>query len=201
MVTTYTSMYRVLAGKEDVGEFIRQVVISIEQDMYAEAVDALTTGLTSVTTGTDYAVSGAFDMKKLVALAQKVQVFNSGVRPVIAGTAIALMNVLPDSTSGYRMNIDGNGGSVELIRGVYGFDVLRMEQAASRDGSLVLPDDKIFVISPAQDKLVKGVVSNSLNNSNQFYENADITSNMTYRKLYGFEYASAAKAGIYTITE
>ena len=201
IVTIYTDMYRVLAGKEDIGEFIRLVVLSIEQDMYAEAIDALTTGLNAVTSGTDFTYTGAFDMKKLLTMAQKVQVFNANVRPVIAGTSVALMNVLPDSTAGYRMNIDGNGGSINLVRNVYGYDVLVMDQAVSKDGSLVLPNDKLFVISPAQDKLVKGAVSNALTNSNQFYDNADITQNFTMRKNYGFAYASAAKAGIYNITE
>ena len=199
LVTTYVDMYRVLAGKEDIGELIRLVVVSMEQDMYAEAVDALTTGLTAVTAGTDYTYTGAFDMKKLLEMAQKVQVMNAGVRPVLAGTAIALMNVLPDSTAGYRMNVDGAKGVIDIVKNVYGFDVLVMEQAVSKDGGLVLPNDKIFVISPAQDKLVKGAVSNAMTNSNQFYDNADLTQNFTYRKNYGFAYASAAKAGIYNI--
>ena len=42
-------------------------------------------------------------------------------------------------------------------------------------------------------------VSNTLTNSNQFYDNADLTENFTYRKNYAFAYASAAKAAIYTI--
>lgn len=201
IVTVYTDMYRVLAGKESASEFIRLVVLAVEQDMYGEAVTALITGLTNVITGTPYAVSGAFDMKSLLKICERVQVYNSGVKPVICGSAVALMNVLPDSTLGFRGNYDANGGVIELFKNVYGYDVLKLDQAASKDGGLVLPDNKIFIVSPAQDKLVKGVVSNVLTNSNQFYDNADLTSNYTYRKNYAFEYASAAKAGIYTVTE
>lgn len=200
LVTIYVDMYRVLAGKESISDFVRLVVLAVEQDMYAEAVDALITGLTNVTAGSDFAYTGAFEMKRIVKVAEKVQVFNSGVRPIIAGSATALMNVLPDGANGYRINIDGNGGSVNLIKNVMGFDVVRLEQAVTRDGGLILPDNKLFVVSPSQDKLVKGAVSSSLTNSNQFYENADITQNFTYRKNYDFKYASAAKAGIYTIT-
>ena len=76
-----------------------------------------------------------------------------------------------------------------------------MDNAAAQGGGLVLPDDKIFVVSPAQDKLVKGVVSNALTNSNQFYDNADLTSDYTTRKMWEFVYASASKAGVYTITD
>ena len=200
IVTVYTDMYRVLAGKEDIADFVARVVLAIEQAMYGDALNALMTGLNNLPTGT-YNISGAFDMKTLVKMAETVQVYNAGVRPVIAGSATALMNVLPDSTLGYRGNYDANGGSIELIKNVYGYDVIKMNNAAAQGGGLVLPDNKIFVVSPAQDKLVKGVVSNALTNSNQFYDNADLTSDYTTRKMWEFVYASAAKAGVYTVTE
>ena len=145
IVTIYTDMYRVLAGLDSPSEFIRLVVVS----------------------GTPYTYTGNFDMAQLLAMAERVQVYNQGVRPVIAGTAVALMNVIPDSTSGYRMVTEAAGGSIDFMRGVFGFDVLRLNQAASKDGDLVLPNDRLFIISPAQDKLVKGAVSNALTNSNQ----------------------------------
>ena len=200
IVTVYTDMYRVLAGKEDIADFVARVVLAIEQAMYGDALNALMTGLNNLPTGT-YNISGAFDMKTLVKMAETVQVYNAGVRPVIAGSATALMRVLPDSTLGYRGNYDANGGSIELIKNVYGYDVIKMNNAAAQGGGLVLPDDKIFVVSPAQDKLVKAVVSNALTNSNQFYDNADLTSDYTIRKMWEFTYASASKAGVYTVTD
>ena len=200
IVTVYTDMYRVLAGKEDIADFVARVVLAIEQAMYGDALNALITGLTHLPSGT-YNYSGAFDMKTLVKMAENVQVYNAGVRPIIAGSATALMHVLPDSTLGYRGNYDANGGSIELIKNVYGYDVIKMDNAAAQGGGLVLPDNKIFVVSPAQDKLVKGVVSNALTNSNQFYDNADLTSDYTARKMWEFVYASASKAGVYTVTD
>ena len=200
IVTVYTDMYRVLAGKEDIADFIYRVVLSVEQAMYGDALNALTTGLAAIPAGA-YSFTGAFDMKTLVKMAETVQVFNAGVRPVIAGSAVALMNVLPDSTLGFRGNYDANGGSIDLIKNVMGFDVLRLDNAAAKNGGLVLPDNQIFVVSPTQDKLIKGVVSNALTNSNQFYDNADLTQNYTTRKNWEFVYASSAKAGIYTITD
>lgn len=200
IVTVYTDMYRVLAGKEDIADFVARVVLAIEQAMYGDALNALMTGLTNLPVGS-YNYTGAFDMKTLVKMAETVQVYNAGVRPIIAGSATALMHVLPDSTLGYRGNYDANGGSIELIKNVYGYDVIKMDNAAAQGGGLVLPDDKIFVVSPAQDKLVKGVVSNALTNSNQFYDNADLTSDYTTRKMWEFVYASAAKAGVYKITD
>lgn len=201
IVTIYVNMYSVLAGKENIGDFMRNLVLAVEQDMYGEAVDAMVTGIAAATAGTDLTQTGAFDMKTLLKMCEKVQVLNQNVRPIIAGTAVALMNVIPDSALGYRGNYNADGGVIQLFRNVYGYDVLKMDQAVAKSGNLVLPDDKIFVLSPAQDKLVKGAVSTALSNGNQFFDNADITENFTYRKLYDFVYASNAKAGVYNITD
>lgn len=201
IITIWTNLYSVLAGREHIGDFVRNVVLAVEQDMYGEAIDAMVTGIDAATNGSDLSVTGAFDMKKLLKVAEKVQVLNQNVRPIIAGSAVALMNVIPDSTSGYRGIYGADGARIELLRGVYGYDVLKMDQALSKDGKLALPDDKIFILSPAQDKLVKGAVSSALTNGNQAFDNADISENFTYRKLYDFVYASNAKAGVYKITE
>ena len=200
LVTVYTDMYRVMAGKEDIADFVMRVVLAVEQSMYADILSALTAGLAAIPQGT-YNVTGAFDMSKLVKMAETIEVYNAGSRPVIAGSASALMKVLPDSSLGFRGNYDANGGSVELIKDVYGYDILRLRNAAAKAGGLVLPDDTLFVVSPAMDKLVKVAVSNALTNSNQFYDNADITQNYTMRKSWDAVYASAAKAGIYKITD
>lgn len=193
-------MARVLAGKEDIAEFIRVVVASVEQSMYADALNALSTGLAAIPAG-DLNVTGAFDMKALIKMAQEVQARNAGVKPVIVGSATALMNVVPDSSLGYRMNVDGNGGAVQLIKNVMGYDVIALDPAIGADGGLVLADNEIYVISPAQNKIVQGAMSSALTNSNGFYDNADLTQNFTYRKAWNFEFIGAATAGIYTVTE
>lgn len=198
IVTVYTDLYRVLAGLEDVAEFLRLVVVSVEQSLYADILNALTAGLSGIS-DTALNVTGAFDMKTLLKMCQTIQVRNGGVKPIITGSAPALMNVIPDSSLGYRMNVDGNGGSINLIKDVMGYDVMPLAPAAGRDGNLVLADNEIYVVSPAQDKLVKAVMSTTMTNTNQHFDNADITSNFTYRKAWGAEYISAATAGIYTI--
>ena len=199
IVTVSAKMYNVLAGKEDIGEMLMWVVASINAAMYGDALKVLTAGLATIPAGSRN-VTGAFDLKTLVKMGETVQYRNGGERPVFAGSATALMNVVPDGTSGYRLNVDGEGnGKVELMKSIMGFDVLRLGNAVGDDGQLILPDNKIYVVSPSQDKLLKGVLSTKLTNSNDFYMNADITSNFTQRISYAFAYASSAYAGIYTI--
>lgn len=199
IITVYRRLYNVLAENDNVVDFMTWVIASLRTNMYTEALDALITGLSSIPAGA-LNVTGAFDMKTLVKMCETVQYRNGGVRPVIAGSATALMNVLPDSTSGYRMNVPGDGdGRIELLRSILGYDVLKLDNAVNMAGNLVLPDNKIYVISPSQDKLIKGVMTTTLSNSNEFYDNADITQNFSLRACYSFLYASAAYAGIYTV--
>lgn len=199
IVTVYRKFYNVLAGKDNIADFLGLVILSVRTAMYDDALVALNTGLTTIPTGA-LSVAGAFDLKTLVKMCETVQYQNGGVRPVIAGSATALMNVVPDGTTGYRMNVDGEGdGRIGLVKNIMGYDVLKLDNAVTTAGALILPDNKIYVISPSQDKLVKGVLTASLSNQNEYYDNADLTSNYTTRQEWAFIYASSAKAGVYTI--
>ena len=200
IITVYTDMYRVLAGKESIADFMVRVVRSVEQSMYADAMAALSAGLKKIPSGA-MNVSGAFDMAKLVEMCETVEAMNGGVKPMICGSATALMHVLPDSTLGFRGTYEANNGSIQLFKDVYGYDVLRFNQAIAKNGKLAVPGNEIYVVSPVQDKLIKGVVAEGLSNGNNFYDNADLTENFTMRKDWDFEYLSNAKAGIYTVTE
>lgn len=199
IVTIYTDWFRVMSGKESLPDFLNLVLASVQNEMYKDGLNALITGISAATTGDSVLqASGAFDMVKLLDMCQKVQALNGGVKPIITGSASALTHVVPDSSAGYRLNTDASNGSIEVLRSAYGYDIVKLDNAVNgANGNLVLPNDAVFVVSPAQDKLLKGVMTTSLTNSNDWFDNADITQNFTYRKDWGFEYASAAFAGYY----
>lgn len=204
IVTVFTDMYSVLAGKQDLAELVRLVVVSIETRMTTDAIGALNTGMAVGTYPAALSVQGAFSTQTLINLGQKVQAYNYGAKPVLMGTASALSKVIPDSALGYRMYADAVGGSVNIFKDFYGFTLMELPQVATGDYqnyTLAMPDDTIYVISPSMDKLVKGVISNALTNSNQFYDNADLTQNFTYRKDWDFAFLSAAVGGLYKITD
>lgn len=199
LVTVYVDWYRVMAGKESLPEFLNLVLLSVQNAMYQDGLNALITGLAAITDSTGIlTASGAFDMNKLLQMCEKVQALNGGAKPVITGSASALTNVVPSASAGFRMTTDAANGSIEVLRSAYGFDIVKLDNAVNPStGRLVLPDDAIFVVSPSQDKLLKGVMSTALSNSNDYFDNSDITQNFTYRKDWAFEYASSAYAGYY----
>lgn len=204
IVTVYTDMYSVLAGKQDIADFVRLVAISIETRMTTDAITALTTGMAVGTYPAQLSIQGAFSKDQMITLAETVQAYNYGVKPVILGTATALSKVIPDSSLGFRMEVLGNNGSVGIMKDYYGYTLMQLPQVATGDYTnygLAVAPDTVYVVSPSMDKLIKGVISNSLTNSNQFYENADITQNFTMRKAWDFMLASAAVGGLYKITD
>lgn len=203
IVTVDSDMYRVLAGKEDIAEFVRLAVLSIERKMTAEAVSALAAGLDASVYPAQFIETGAFKGQTLVELGQRLEAYNFGMRPVIMGTQAALMKVLPDSIAGYRINVAGADGSVGIMAKFYNFDLYELKQipTGSADFGVELDNNTLYLVSPGADKVIKGAVSNTLTNSNQFYDNADITQNFTLRKDWKFTFASAAYAGKYIINE
>ena len=63
--------------------------------------------------------------------------------------------------------------------------------------SLALDDKKIYVVSPSTDKLVKCVLEGSqLSNGNNYYDNANLTSNTTINKSWVCEFVSNATAAM-----
>lgn len=203
IITTYVDMVRVYAGKDDLAEAVRAIVIAIEIDMNREIISALNAGLAAGTYPAQFKESGAFDGAKLVKLAQRVQAYNMMAKPVIMGTAAALMNVLPDSSLGGRIMLDGANPVITYVKDFYGFPVYELPQAptGSADFGMALDDDKLYIVSAAVAKPVVMAMSTALTNSNQYYENADISQNFTMRKSYDAEFVGAAYVGQYTITQ
>ena len=148
-----------------------------------------------------YAV-GLFNAVNLELARGIINAAESTRSPVIMGTASALMNVLPDSTQGFRMLVDGKEGAVSYIKDFYGFDLFELPQAPTGVGyGMALNDNVLYIVSPAVSKTILGVMSTTLTNSNEFYDNADISQNFTMRKGYNFQFVGAAWAGQYTISE
>lgn len=197
-------MFSVLAGKQDLADFVRLVVMSIETEMTKDIMNALSTGMAQGTYPAALSVTGAFSTQQLIQLCETVQAYNYGAKPVLMGVASALARVVPDSTIGARINVDGVNGDITLMRNYYGYTLVQLPQVATGDYTnfgLAMDPNTVYVISPAMDKLVKTVVSNTLTNSNQFYDNADLSQNFTMRKAWDTVFASAAFGGKYVITE
>ena len=197
-ITVYASLYKVLAGKETLADYVRKAILSMDTEMTRDAYSAFHAGLN----GADYPsalVKTGYTQDTLLNLCQVVTAYNQGDKAVIVGTT-ALSKVLPDNAAGYRIVTNSEAIGIQLIRNFFEYDVLMLPQVATanyQDYGLLLDDKEIYVISPSTDKLVKGVVEGvTLNNSNNYYDNANLTSNSTINKSWAFEFVSNATAGL-----
>lgn len=157
-ITVEVSLYSVLAGKENLAEFVRKAVISMETQMTLDAYNVLKAGFAASTVPSALKVSG-YTQGALLTLCQTVTAYNQGAKAMIVGTAKALSNILPSATAGYRVNTPSDAMTIQLIRNFFDYDILVLPQVATGDYTtygLALDDTKIYVISPSSDKLIKG---------------------------------------------
>ena len=201
-MTVATSQYRVLAGEEDMAEFAMKAAKSLEAQMSYDAYTALATALDALpTTGSNALKVAGYSQSALINLCQKVTVWNGGKTAAIVGTKAALASILP-ANSNYRYTLESDFVKIGFIKEFGGYAVIELPQVAdyTTEFGLKLADNRIYVISPSADKLIKGFVEGSmLSLVSPFENNADLTQTTTMKKSYGFAVATSAIAGNITI--
>ncbi|MGL4374793.1 MAG: hypothetical protein ACRCS6_13445 [Turicibacter sp.] len=198
-ITVQVSMYKVLSGHESLAKFVMKAALSMQTAMTVDAYNAMSTALNALTA--PLKVTG-FTTDALLGLCQTVTAYNMGKKAMICGTTRALSKILPDAAKGYRILTNSDNMNIQLIKNFYDYDILELNQVAliGSNYGLTLDDNVIYVIAPSSDKLVKGCLEGeTLSNSNDFYDNANLTQNSTLNKSWAFEVITNATAGIVTL--
>ena len=186
-ITVQTQLYKVLSGKENLARFVRKAVISVETQMNLDAYNTLATlianaSFPSALTHTGYTADDA------ITLAQTVEAYNNGAKVSFIGTKKAIYQMLPDASKGYRMITDATGPQINIIRGIFDWDIIELPQVATGiNYGLALDDNVVYIMSTGADKVIKGVLEGvTLSNANDYYDTADLTSSATLNKRWGF---------------
>lgn len=199
MISVYTSLYKVLAGVEDLADFARKAAISMEVAMTKDAYTAFNTAMENLDNAGDDAlrVTG-YTQDALVELCQTVTAYNGGRKAVIVGTQLALQNVLP-SDAGCRYDLQSEYVKIGYIKTAFGYDVMMLPQVANvgSDFTLALDDNNIYVVSPAGDKLIKGALEGATTSHvERAQDTADLSEVVTMNKRWGFAVATSSIAGL-----
>jgi hypothetical protein len=201
-LTVQVSLYKVLAGKENLGEFIAKVVRSLETEMTRDAYTTFNTAMTNLsTTGNSKLLYAGYSQSDLITLAQKVSAYNGGNKAVIVGTPVALLSVLP-SDANYRYQLESDYVKIGYINTFATYDVMAIPQVAdyANPFSLLLDDTRLYVVSPSSNKLVKLVLEGStMSNVDAPFQNANLTQNATMFKSWGSAIATNSIAGLITL--
>ena len=182
-ITVGTTLFEILTGQAYLAEEVMKVARSIETAMLFDAYDAFTTEMNGLTG--NLAVAN-YSEESLITLLETVTAYNQGRKAVVIGTPLALKAVLPTNTN-YRYLLDDEYVKLGHLQTFNGYDVLPMEQVAnpydSTAYSLKLDDTKLYVVSPASDKIVKiGVFGGTFSHQDNSYDNANLTVENTTTK-------------------
>lgn len=199
-ITVGISLYDVLRGAYSLAEFVSKAVLSIEIQMRYDIYDAFAKAmeaLPSASDATQLKVTG-WSQDTAIALAQKVQAWNGGAKPIFLGTKLALSKILPASTN-TRVLLGDEYVRVGYLRDFMGVSTVELEQVAdyTTEFAVKLDDKKIYVLCPGTDKLVKVFIEGStLSNVEANYANANLQQTATLYKSYGVGAISSALAGV-----
>lgn len=201
-LTVQVSLYKVLAGKESLGDFVAKVIRSLESQMAKDAYTAFNTAMTNLsTTGDNKLKYAGYSQSDLITLAQKVSAWNGGNKAVIVGTPVALLSVLP-ADANYRYTLESDYVRLGYINTMATYDVLAIPQLADWTApfTLMLDDTRLYVLSPSAGKIVKMVIEGStMSNVDGTFANANLTQNATLFKSWGAAVATSAIAGVMTL--
>ena len=199
-ITVGISLYDVLRGAYSLAEFVSKAVLSIETQMRYDIYDAFAAAMEALPgdSGAGQLKIDGFSQDTAIALAQKVQAWNQGAKPVFLGTKLALSKILPASTNA-RILLGDEYVRVGYLREFMGISTVELEQVAdyTNEFAVKLDDNKIYVICPGTDKMVKVFIEGStLANVEGNYANANLQQVATLYKSYGVGAVSSALAGV-----
>lgn len=198
-MTVFVSLMKVLAGKESLADFTMKMVRSFEVALAEDIYNAFVTVMDAVdaTASTGIRVAG-YTQSEFVRLSQAVGAWNGGGRPVAIGTQLALANILP-ANANYRYEFSSEYVTVGYLRNFQGTDIMVLPQIADWQTpfGLKLRDDRIWIMSPSADKIVKVVLEGSvLSYTSDVYANANLVQTSTLYKSWGTGIATNAVAAV-----
>jgi len=202
-ISVAVNFYKVLCGVDSLAKFVMKAILSVESRITREVYKAFDTAMGDLpTTPVDGALKiSGFSQKSAVKLANTVTAYNGGAKAVFLGTQTALASILPTDAN-YRYDIESDFVKVGYVRTAFGFDTMVLPQVAdwSNPYKLALGDDKIYVISPSSQKLVKLCYEGaSTTNPMTAFQTANLTESSTINKSYGIAVATNAIAGEITL--
>ena len=196
-ITVGANLFEILTNQAFIAEEVMKVARSIETTMLFEAYDAFTAEANALTG--NLAVTN-YSEESLISLCETVTAYNQGRKAVIIGTPVALKHVLP-TNGNYRYLLDDEYVRLGHLNTFNSYDVIPMEQVANPYSStaydLKLDDTKIYVVSPASDKIVKiGVFGGTFTHQDNNYDNANKQIENTTEKAWGVAVAANSVAGV-----
>jgi hypothetical protein len=201
-MTVGVSLLRVLTGLESLAKFTVKALRSLETAMTQDIYDTFNTAMSALTVNatTGLRVTG-YTQADLVKLSQRVSAFSGGAAPIVLGTKVALLSVFPDDAN-YRYDIESEYVKLGYMRTIAGINTLELPQVANWQNPFAtyLADDRLFIVAPGTDKLVKVVLGGDMiSNVSGVYDQATLTQDATLIKGWKTGVVTSSVAAIITL--
>lgn len=199
-VSVLCTLFEVLTGRKSIAKYVVKAVKSIEAEMANEAWDAFTTAVSANTVPTNLKVTN-YTQDTAITLAETVTAWNGGSKAVFAGTPLALRHILPQDAN-YRYTLDDDMVKLGYVPQFNTYDVVPTPNFAdykSTSYGLKLPNNKIYVVSPASDKIIKIAVGGTMSIPSGTFENANLAQTQTIMKSWGTVACTNAICGVITL--
>lgn len=146
------NIYEMAVGSYDFGEFINRVGMSFINKMNTEVVTTIYDSVSALATNFKEA---SYDEASFQTLADRVSAANSA-EAIAFGSRIALRNLEPTNDY-YKMGQGAERDAMGYLSTVVGVRAMALQQSVDPNDSydFVIPNNKVLLISPATDKLVK----------------------------------------------
>lgn len=200
-LTVGVALYRILAGKESLAEFVAKIARSMEAQVTLDAYNAFVTATAALSTGAAGLKVVGYTQADFIGLAQKVSAWNGGQKVVAVGTQLALGNIIP-ADANYRYEIDSDFVKLGYVRNFAGVDTMVLPQVAdlTTPFQTLISNSYIWFVSPTAQKILKLVLEGStLANTSDVYANANLLQTSTLYKSWGVGVATNAVAGCMTV--
>lgn len=202
-VSTFASLYRLLSGQENLAVFAMKCARAMETEIAYDAYKTFDTVMATLpsdsTTGAgDGLKISGIDSTEIIKLVEKVGAFNSGNKPIILGTKAAVTQLLP-SDPNYRYTLDSDYVKLGYVKDYYGADVIALPQKADWQTpyKTLINNNVLYVLSPASQKPVQlAIEGETLSIADDTYQNANLTQQITFKKMWGVDVASNATYGL-----
>lgn len=202
-ITVGVSLYKVLAGQENLAEFALKATKSLEAQATVDTFNAFNTAMAALdNAGDDLLRVAGYSQSTFVELCQKVTAWNGGNKAICVGTQLAIQTILPDDAN-YRYELDSDYVKLGYIKNFAGTDIMMLPQvsAIASPFTLALDDTKLYILSPSAQKLVNLALEGStLSIINGLYENANLVQNTTMKKSYGIAVGTSSIAACITLS-
>ena len=196
-VTVITNLYNIMTGRDSVAKYAVKVALSIEAEMLNEVYAAFEAAVSAATVPAALKVTN-FTEASAVQLAQRVEAYNHAPA-VFMGTELALAHILPANAQ-YRYFLSDDIWKLGYVPQFRNHDVVPVKQIAdykSNNYGLKLKDNKIYVLTPSTDKIVKVVIEGgSLSHTEDGFANANLSAVGTVTRSWGVDVITNSIAGV-----